>query len=108
MISISKTGEGYYLVSFGPGQSILKRGDCTQLKHRLSELFKPHREISIDIRGIRGIEKEGFRILEDIKLRADQKKCRIRFINVDPQVSPAIKKLHETKVQFQDETGIVI
>jgi hypothetical protein len=43
-----------------------------------------------------------------MKNLADLKKCKIRFINVDPQVSPAIKKLFERKVQLQDETGMIL
>jgi anti-anti-sigma regulatory factor len=103
MISIRKTGEGYYLVSSGNSHSVLKRVECTRLKHALTEVIKAHKEISVDIKGIRSIEQEGFRILEDLVRNAEKKKYRIRFINVDPQVSPAIKKLHEKKVELQDE-----
>jgi anti-anti-sigma regulatory factor len=103
MFSISKTGEGYYIATLRTNNTVLKRVECTQLKHALSDVVRPHREISIDIKGIKAIEKEGFRILEELKKRADTKNCRIRFINVDPQVSPAVKKLSEKKVQLQDE-----
>jgi len=103
MISIRKTGEGYYLATMGTSQSVLKHMDCTRLKHALAEVVRAHREISVDIRGIRGIEQEGYRILEDIMRNAEKKKCRIRFINVDPRVSPAIKQLSERKAQLQDE-----
>jgi hypothetical protein len=108
MVSISKTGEGYYLVTLGTSHSVLKRVECTQLKHRLSDILKPHCEISIDIKGKKSIEKEGYRILEDMKQRADMKKCKIRFINVDPQISPAIKKLNERKVLLHEETGMIL
>lgn len=103
MLNINKTGEGYYLATLGSSHSVLKRVDCTRLKHALSDVIKAHREISVDIKGIRSIEQEGYRILEEMVRNADKKKCRIRFINVDPQVSPAIKRLHEKKVQLQDE-----
>jgi len=103
MFTIQKTGEGYYLASQRSGHSILKRVDCNHLKHVLSDVIKGHREVSVDIKGIRSIEKEGYRILEEIKHRADEKKCKIKFINADPQIYPAIKKLLEKKVQLQDE-----
>ena len=103
MLSIRKTGEGYYLATLETSHSVLKRADCTRLKHTLADVIKAHREISVDIKGIRSIEQEGYRILEEMIQNAEKKKCRIRFINVDPQVSPAIKKLHEKKVQLQDE-----
>ena len=103
MFSIQKTGEGYYLATLRSVHSVLKRVDCTHLKHVLSDVMKAHREIAIDIRGIRSIEKEGYRILEEIKKHADLKNCKIKFINVDPQVSPAIKKLLEKKVQLHDK-----
>ena len=60
-------------------------------------------QITVDITGIRSIEKEGYRILEELKQQADHKRCRIKFINVDPQVLPAIRKLQEKKVQLQNE-----
>ena len=107
MFSVRKTAEGYFLASLSSSHTVLKRVDCTQLKHALSDVVKPHREISIDIRGIRSIEIEGFRILEDLKRRADMKNCRLRFINVDANVSPAIKKLMERKVQLQDELELL-
>ena len=103
MFSIQKTGEGYYLATLRSVHSVLKRADCTHLKHVLSDVIKAHREISVDIKGIRSIEKEGYRILEEIKRHADMKNCRIKFINVDSQVSPAIKKLLDKKVQHHDE-----
>ena len=103
MFTIRKTGEGYYLATMGTSQSVLKHMDCARLKHALKEVVRSHREISIDIKGIKGIEHEGYRILEDMLRNAEKKQCRIRFINVDPQVSPAIKKLFEKKPQLQDE-----
>ena len=103
MFKIEKTGEGYYLATLVSSQSVLRRVECTQLKHTLSSVTKPNREISINIKGIRSIEKDGYRVLEEVKHRADMKKCKIRFINVDPQVSPAIEKLMKKKVQLRDE-----
>ena len=103
METVKKTGEGYYLATLDGSQSVLKRVDCTRLKHALSDIIKSHREVSISLSGFKSIEKEGYRILEEMKRNSDQKKCRIRFINVDPQVSPAINKLMEKKVQLQDE-----
>ena len=103
MFSLQKTGEGYYLATLRSSHSVLKRADSTHLKHLLSDVIKAHREISVNIKGIRSIEKEAYSILEDIKQHADAKKCKIKFINVDPQVFPAIKKLLAKKVQLQDE-----
>lgn len=107
MFKVRKTAEGYYLATMSTSNTVLKRVDCTLLKHALSDVLKPHREISIDIRGVRSIEIEGFRILEDLKRRADMKNCRLRFINVDAHVSPAIKKLMERKAQLQDELELL-
>lgn len=103
MLNIKKTGEGYYLATLGTGTSVLKRVDCTRLKYALSDVIKAHREISIDIKGIRSIEQDAYRILKEINQLAETKRCRIRFINMDPQVAPAIKKLQERKIQFHDE-----
>jgi pimeloyl-CoA synthetase len=91
------------ITSLEGGQSVLKRVDGTRLKHALSDIIKCHREVSISLSGFKSIEKEGYRIPEEMKRNADQKKCRIRFINVGPQVLPAINKLMEKKAQLQDE-----
>lgn len=103
MFSISKTGEGYYLASLKIHQKALGRIECNHLKHQLLQVIKPHREISINMHGVKSIHKEGLRILQEMKKYADLKNCRIRFINVDPMIAVSILKLTEKKVQYQDE-----
>ena len=102
MFSIKKTGEGYYLATLTNNQEVLSRIECNHLKRELSQIVKPHREISINIKGVKSINKEGYRILEELKWLADQRNCKIRYINVDPLISASISKLTEKKVQFHE------
>ena len=103
MFSIKKTGEGYYLASLRTSQEILGRAECNHLKHELLQVLKPHREISIDLKGVKSIHREGFRILEEIVRKADHKRCRIRFINVYPMIKSSISKLTEKEIEYHDE-----
>lgn len=103
MFSINKTGEGYYLASLRIHQKALGKIECNHLKQELFQVIKPHREISINMNGVKSIHKEGLRILKEIKQSADLKNCRIRFINVDPLIAVSILKLTEKKVQYHDE-----
>jgi len=103
MIKIRKTGEGYYLATPSSINGIMSRNDCNQLKRELSMIIKSHREISIDVRGIKVINREGLKILQEIQNLVVHKKCKLRYINVDLMIQPLITTLSEKKVALQDE-----
>jgi anti-anti-sigma regulatory factor len=103
MFSIKKTGEGYYLASLRTSLEVLGREECNHLKHELLQELKPHREISIDMKGVKNIQREGFRIIKEMVRQADQKRCRIRFININPMITASISKLSQKKVEYHDE-----
>ena len=103
MVRINKTGEGYYLATPIISDEILSRAVCNQLKREVSQIIKAHREISIDIRGIKSINREGFKILQELQYHATQKRCKLKYINVDPVVYPNIAKLTEKKVYLENE-----
>lgn len=100
---IRKTGEGYYLATPTSINGILSRNDCNQLKRELSMIIKSHREISIDVRGIKAINREGLKMLQEMQYLAVHKKCKLRYINADLLIQPLITKLTEKKVTLQDD-----
>ena len=105
MVTIQKTGASYYLVSVNHNMEELSRTECTHLKHELSQVMKPHREISINLKGKKSINPEGFRILQELGRMAEKRNCKIRYINVDPSINVKITKLSERKIQYHDEFG---
>ena len=105
MVTIQKTGASYYLVSVNHNMEELSRTECSHLQHELSQVMKPHREISINIKGKKSINPEGFRILQELGRMAEKRNCKIRYINVDPIISGKITKLSERKIQYHDEIG---
>ena len=93
MLSIKKTGEGYYLAAIASGIQELDRNSCYTIKKELSEIVKPHREISFDIKGVKSINSNGLKILQEFMDIVATKKCKVRFINVDPAISGSISIL---------------
>lgn len=103
MFNIKKTGEGYYLVSLAVPKTELRRNECHFLRKEVMTILKPHRDISISIKGIKAIDKGGFMILQELKHIADRYKCNIRFINVDPGLAAKISSLTAKQTQPQEE-----
>ncbi|MBN2520239.1 MAG: anti-sigma factor antagonist [Bacteroidales bacterium] len=93
MITIKKTGEGYYLASLQKQTDTLDRNYCYFIKKELVKLMKPHREISLDLKGVTKIENNGLKILYELKYLMDNKKCKLRFINIDPSIQKKITEL---------------
>ena len=66
-------------------------------------ILKPHREITVNIKGVTAIEKEGLKILKELLSTADRSNCKIRFINVEKELSTIISGLTEKKTQAQKQ-----
>lgn len=98
MITIKKTGEGYYLAAPAGKRESLGRHECHQIKQELSPIIKPHREITFDLKGVRQIDRGGYEILQDMKLLADHKNCRLKFINPESSIADRISELNRKKV----------
>ncbi|MBN1182418.1 MAG: STAS domain-containing protein [Bacteroidales bacterium] len=104
MLIIKKTGEGYYLASLANGYVKLGRTECHKLKRDLSEIVKPHREISVDLKGIKEIDPGGMKILYELRNNAGNKKCTIRFINIDSGISVDINGPKKKRIQLLDQS----
>ena len=87
MLIIKKTGEGYYLANLANKYEILGRNECHKIKNELKEIVKPHREISLDIKGVKNIDMAGLKILFELKTIAENKKCKVRYINMEHKLA---------------------
>jgi ABC-type transporter Mla MlaB component len=106
MLSIKKTGEGYYLVSLTGHNDNLGKSECLLIKKEIMAVLKPHREITINIKGVKNIENGGLNILHELKNVADGSKCKLRFINAELSVINKIAAFTEKKVENQKQHSI--
>jgi len=106
MLSIKKTGEGYYLASLTGHNVDLGKSECQLIKKEIMAVLKPHREITINIKGVKNIENGGLTILHELKIVADASKCKLRFIHAEPQLAAKISRFTERKIQPQKEPEI--
>ena len=95
MITIKKTGEGYYLAFITNLTEELDRNSCYHIKKELSVVIKPHREITFNLKGVKLIDNGGLKALQETLELGNLKKCKIRFINVDPLLSDKITSIKE-------------
>lgn len=102
MIQIKKTGEGYYLATLGGRINELGRQECQLIKRDLTPIIKGHREISIDMKGVNIINEGGIMVLGHLKELAENRKCRLRFINVAPVLNSKITSLIAVKNNKED------
>lgn len=102
MLSIKKTGEGYFLASLTGHKELLGKSECLLIKKELLAVIKPHREITISIKGVKNIENGGLNILHELKSFSDINKCKLRFINIEASVANKIAAFTEKKVIKQN------
>lgn len=93
MIKIKKTGEGYYLVTLAEQITDLGKIVCSSIKKEIEVVIKPHREITIDLKGVKTIDSRGVNILHELKTHASEIKCKLKFINIDTLIASKISKI---------------
>jgi len=98
MLTIKKTGEGYYLASLTGHNDVLGRIECNLIKKEIRPIVKPHREVTINIKGIKSIDNRGFTILQELQHIADAGRCKLRYINAEPAVAQKLRELAEKKI----------
>lgn len=105
MVSIKKTGEGYYLASLETQTEELGRNSCYLIKKELSSIVRPHRDITIDVKGVKSINSGGYKLLQELMDMSKTKRCKIKFINVESgisnQISRLMGKFAEKEVEFE-------
>jgi len=106
MLSIKETGVGYYLASLTGHSEVLGRIECILIKKEIRPVLKPHREITINLKGIKSIETPGFNILRELKLIADASRCKIRFINAEPAIAGKLAVLTKKSSQQHNQLEI--
>ncbi len=103
MIAIKKNGEGYYLATLDSPMEELSRANCYLIKKELTSIVRPHRNITIDIKGVKLINGGGFTMLQELVDMARTKRCKIKFINVEDKISTQISKLMGKMVNVVEE-----
>ncbi len=93
MIKIKKTGEAYYLVSLTEKINDLSKNICDSIKKEIEVVIKPHREITIDLKGVKTIDNRGVNIFQELKTNATAIKCKLKFINIDSSIAQKISKI---------------
>ena len=106
MLLIKKTGEGYYLASLTGKIKELGISECHIIKREILVVIKSHREVTLDINGIKNIDKGGLKILSELMSHAENKKCKLRFINVDSSLNKKISELTGKKVMQRNEIDL--
>jgi len=99
MVTIKKTGEGYYLALLDNKLEVIDRHAGYMIRKELIKLMKPHREISLDLKGVSRIESGGFKILQELKSLMETRKCRLRFINVEASLISKVTDMNKIKKQ---------
>ena len=99
MFTIKKTGEGSYLVSLNGQKKDLGHIECHTLKKEVTPILKPHKEITVNIEGVKTIDDRGFHILNELMNVARKSRCNIQFFNIDPDLLTKISSLTQ-KVNF--------
>jgi anti-anti-sigma regulatory factor len=107
MVTIKKTGEGYYLATLAGNKTELGRNECHLIKRELSPIIKPHREITLDIKGVKSIDTGGYKILREFNTLVVSRRCRFRFINIDPTLTHKISGLNGRRVPEQSEFDLI-
>lgn len=90
MLSITRTGEGYYLATLRGKPESLTRSDTQLIRQELISIMKPHREISLDLKGVIRIVPGGLKILYELKHLMESRNCRLRLINLNTSLSVKI------------------
>lgn len=106
MLSIKETGVGYYLASLKVNIEDLGRIECNLIKKEIGAILRPHREITINIKGIKSIDSRGFSILGEMKHLADASRCKVRFINAEPTIASKLSALTQKSSQQHDKLEI--
>lgn len=103
MLKIKKTGEGHYLATLEHRTEELDRNNSYLIKKELSSIVKPHREITVDIKGVYSINIGGYKIIQELLNKANTKKCKIKFINAEPFVLNKLTKQTVKTINHQKE-----
>lgn len=100
MIDIRKTDEHQYLATFSNKVDVLDRHNFHNVKKRLASYVKPHREITLDLDGIKLIDNGGYKILQELLNMAYTKRCKFEFINAEFSLPNKILKLSDKTIKL--------
>ncbi len=93
MTTIKKTDEGMYEASIKNSVLVIDKQSGYQLKKELGKIIGNHREISVDLRQVNAIDKNGYGMLEQLIELARKKNCKLSFKNYGQDIANRIKML---------------
>ena len=67
MVKVIKTDQGCYLATLTGNIVVLGRKESHRIKHELSAILKPGREITLDLEGVKNIDIASYKILRELK-----------------------------------------
>lgn len=106
MLTIRKTGEGYYLASLAKKQEELDQKAAHLVKQELSPIVKPHREITFDIKGVNSISSGGYKMLQELIDLARDRHCKFKIINASAGISGKLAAMTAKPVRQSEESEI--
>ena len=101
-------GEGHYLATLINRTEELDRNNSYFIKKELASFVKLRREITVDLNGVKYVNKGGYKILRELLNKAYTKKCKIKFINAESSVSNKLLNLTEKILNLQKKSEIDI
>ncbi|WP_163325376.1 STAS domain-containing protein [Draconibacterium mangrovi] len=103
MLKIKKTREGHYMATLEHRTEELDRYNSNLIKKELSMIIKPHREITVDMKGVYSMNIGAYKIIQELVNKANAKKCKIVFINAEPFVSTKLSFLNSRRLKTREE-----
>jgi len=103
VLTIKKTSEADYLAFLTRKMEKLSRNDCYLIKRDLGPLLKPHRVVSLDLKGVTAIDRGGCEILADLKNQGAKKHGILKIINLGQSINQGINQIAEEKQMKAEE-----
>ncbi|MBN1119214.1 MAG: hypothetical protein JXA77_18535 [Bacteroidales bacterium] len=99
MIAVKTTGDGCYLVSMNGNVEDLGHNECQMLMDGVMSFLRPHKDIAINLEGVKAIDDKGFFVLSELMMVAKKSRCYIQFFNIEPNLLNKIAGLTQ-KMNF--------
>ena len=96
MITIKKSDDGIYETSIKNSVLIIDKKSGYNLKKEIGKIIGNHREVSVNLKQVNAIDKNGYNMLEQLVELARKKNCKLLFNNYGPDITNIIQMLKQT------------
>ena len=97
MVTIKKIDDGIYEAELQNSVLIIDKHSGYQLKKEIGQIVATQREITIDLKKVDAMDKNGFKMLEQLFDLATKKNCKLHLLNFGSALSSKINSLNKTK-----------